>query len=82
MKKALTDLFVRRLKPAERNLDVVDQDQLDCKGVLRHKPVHKGVDGFTSTPATVRAAAQLSSGRFLRSSDFYVRQLCRNFGHS
>jgi hypothetical protein len=36
MKKVLTDLYVRRLKPIEKNLDVTDMDQLDSHGVLRH----------------------------------------------
>ena len=35
MKKVLTDLYVRRLKPIEKNLHVTDMDQLDNHGVLR-----------------------------------------------
>jgi hypothetical protein len=35
MKKVLTDMFIRKAKPAAQNLDVTDMDQLDCKGVLR-----------------------------------------------
>jgi len=31
----LTDLSVRRLMPAEKNLDVTDMEQLDSKGVHR-----------------------------------------------
>jgi hypothetical protein len=36
IKKVLTDFYVRRLKPIEKNLDVTDMDQLDNHGVLRH----------------------------------------------
>ena len=35
MKKILSDLYIRRVKPAAQNIDVTDADQLDCKGVLR-----------------------------------------------
>ena len=75
----LTDLSVRRLMPAEKNLDVTDMEQLDSKGVHR-QGFFLRINRFPRSTGWLRAFFLSSFGQFpsCHSRTISERLLCRN----